>query len=101
MAVQLEATIKRFRGLSTDIKPGSVSEDGGPVQRPPVGSEFIERDTGRRFRWSLSGAWERQEQTIEPLLTELIDTNRQILEMLAATQRGHIEHLWEDRPPPE
>jgi len=102
VAVQLETTIQRFRGLSTDIKPGEAREPGDEaIQRPPVGSVFTEIDTGRRFVWTHSGAWERQEQTIEPLLAELIETNRRILDTLAATQRGLEEYSWGNDAPPE
>jgi len=94
MAVQLETTTKRFRGLSTDEKP-ELDLSGAP----PVGSVFTEIDTGERFVWV--GSWRRQEQTIETLLSDLIDVNLQILETLAATQRGHEEYLWENEVLPE
>ena len=102
MAVQLEAHTLRYRGLSTDRKPGLDKEPGADeIQRPPVGSVFTEIDTGRRFVWTRSGAWERQEQTIEALLERLIETNLRILEVLAATQRGHEEYAWGQEAPPE
>jgi len=102
MAVQLEAHTLRWRGLSTDRKPGVYRErEGGEIQRPPVGSVFTEIDTGRRYVWTASGAWERQEQTVEALLERLIETNLRILETLAATQRGHEEYAWGQEAPPE
>lgn len=101
MAVRRETTIHRFRGLSTDEKPGRRQEDGSPVQIPPMGSVFVEVDTGARYVWTGSWPWVRQEQTIEMFLAELIDTNAQILETLAAIQRGHEMYLWEDPAPPE
>ncbi|HUX15241.1 MAG TPA: hypothetical protein VMW52_02145 [Phycisphaerae bacterium] len=102
MAVQLEAHTLRWRGLSTDRKPGVYREpEGGEIQRPPVGSVFTEIDTGKRYVWTGSGAWERQEQTVEALLERLIETNLQILKRLAATQRGHEEYLWGQEAPPE
>ncbi len=96
MAVRLEATNKRFRGLSTDEKPGRFPlEPGDPVGEIPVGSIFTEEDTGSRYTWIGSWPWVRQEQTIEPLLAEVIEGNKRILALLAATHRGHEEHLWE------
>lgn len=104
MAVQLETSIKRFRGLSTDLKPGH-DRDGRaktePIQTMPVGSVFTETDTGRRFIWRGSWPWERQEQTIEGLLERLIDVNEQILKQLTTTHRGHEEHLWEENVEPQ
>lgn len=96
MAVQLEATIKRFRGLSSDTKPGRDRDAiGEALQRPPVGSTFTEIDTGNRYVWTGSWPWVRSEQAIEPLLTRLIDLTAENLEVLRATHRGHEEHLWE------
>lgn len=56
MSTQLETTIKRFIGLSTDIKPDGV----------PAGSSFLETDTGRIYRYSRD-RWESLE-TYEALL---------------------------------
>ena len=74
MAVTLEAgAIKRFRGLSTDEKPG-VGEAFG------VGSTFTELDTGDRYIWRGEGEpWVRQTQTIETMFAELMDINSEIL----------------------
>ena len=102
MAVQLETTTQRFRGLSTDVKPGHDTDNvGDKLQTPPVGSVFVETDTGARYVWTGSWPWTRQEQTIEEYLGELIDVNRQILDTLATTQRGHEEYLWENEVDPE
>lgn len=80
MAIQLETAIKRFRGLSTDEKPGRSAPVGEAVQLPPVGSVFTELDTGERYIWGGSWPWVRQEQTIEVLFRELTDV---MLDMLA------------------
>lgn len=104
MAVQLESgsATKRFRGLSTDEKPGRVADAIGElVQIPPTGSVFTEVDTGERYVWMGSWPWVRQEQTIEALLSTLIDLNRQVLAELQATRRGHEEYQWENPAPPE
>jgi hypothetical protein len=96
VGVQLETNTKRFRGLSTDLKPGHETE-----AKPPVGSVFTETDTGERYIWTGSWPWVRQEQTIEGLLNELIEVNQQILNVLSATHRGHEEYLWEENVEPE
>ncbi|NQT41294.1 MAG: hypothetical protein HQ581_27650 [Planctomycetes bacterium] len=97
MAYTSEGAITRFRGLSTDTKPGhDRAAVGEPLQLPRVGSTFTETDTGARYIWTGSWPWVRQDQTIEPLLAQLIDLNQQILAQLAATHRGHEEHLWEE-----
>ena len=101
MAVRRETTTARFRGLSTDQKPGAFTEaDGLPVQKMPIGSVFTESDTGRRYAWD-GNEWIRLEQTIEALLETLIASNTDILAMLKATHRGHEEHLWEETVPIE
>ncbi len=102
MTVQLETNIKRFRGLSTDVKPGHDRDAiGEQLQTPPVGSVFTETDTGRRFIWRGSWPWIRQEQTIEGILERLIEVNTQILKMLSASHRGHEEYLWGNEVEPE
>ncbi len=98
MAVQKEATIDRFRGLSTDEKPGLSRTGEGDERKlvlPRVGSTFTETDTGKRYVWTGSWPWIRQEQTIEPLLEQLIELNQRTLDVLAATHAGHEDHLWE------
>lgn len=45
MAVRLEGTIKRWIGESTDTKP---------TEGVPPGSNFLETDTGRIYRWDSS-----------------------------------------------
>ena len=91
MAVTLETTIKRFRGLSTDTKPTRLDEDKTPL---PVGSVFTEEDTGHRYKWDGSWPWVRQEQTIETMFSELVDLHRETLSVLKATHQGHEEYTW-------
>ena len=104
MAIQLETSNKRFRGLSSDLKPGH-DRDGRsksePAQTIPVGSVFTETDTGKRFVWQGSWPWVRQEQTIEDLLERLIEVNVQVLGQLSTTHRGHEEYLRENDVEPE
>jgi len=96
MAVQTEAQTKRYRGLSTDAKPGLEREDGQRDRVPPVGSVFTEIDTGARYTFTDSGTWTRMQQTVERLLTQQLDVMEQILSRLDATHRGHEEFLWEE-----
>lgn len=56
MTVRLEATIKRFIGLSTDTKPyvGFISlQDGTEIKAVdlPVGSSFLATDTNEVWHW--------------------------------------------------
>jgi len=103
MAVQLETgAIKRFRGSSTDTKPGRNAEAvGGLLQVPPVGSIFVETDTGDRYIWTGSWPWVRQEQTIESFLERLIEMNSRIVSQLDAIRRGHEEYTWGEEVEPE
>jgi len=93
MAVKLEASsIKRFRGLSIDEKPGrpveTASADGIAIDIESfgVGSEFIEDDTGHRYRWNGSWPWVRQEQTIEALFAELSTQMSEMTDILRVIQ---------------
>ena len=101
MSVQLERSVKRFRGLSTDLKPGRDKTEPNEDVFPTVGSIFVETDTGKRYVWRGSWPWVRQEQTIEDNLERLIEVNSQILATLAATQRGHEEYSWGNEAPTE
>ena len=97
MAVQMERTISRFRGLSTDEKPGRTADIiGEAIEFPRIGSIFTEVDTGARFVWSGSWPWVRQEQTIEATLASLIDVNTQMLGVLEAIKRGQEQYVWGD-----
>ena len=86
------ANIARYRGLSTDEKPGrfDYTEVGG------VGSEFIEVDTGVRFVWGGAWPWVRKAQSIETLINDLTEVNRETLAYVKAIHKGHQEHLWEE-----
>ena len=68
----------------------------GQIMIPPVGSIITEIDTGHRYAWTPAGQWLRQEQTIEAMFSELMDVNREMLEVLRATHRGNEEHVWEE-----
>lgn len=61
MTVRLEGVIRRYIGLSTDIKPVlGVQADGSPIAPNdlPAGSSFLESDTGAIYRWT-GEAWSR------------------------------------------
>ena len=103
MSVRLETgALKRYRGLSTDEKPGRVANAiGDKLQTPPVGSVFTETDTGARYIWQGDWPWVRQEQTVEALLCELIETTQAVQTELQAIRRGQEEYVWENLAPPE
>ena len=97
MAVTYENSIKRYRGLSTDQKPGVFPDARGEeTQRPYEGSTFTEIDTGARFIF-FSGQWTRQPQTLETLLLESIELQREILSVLKETKLGHELYQWEEQ----
>ena len=55
MAVKLEGSIQRWIGFSSDTKPGlGVDSENVTTAHAdiPVGSSFLESDTGRIFRWT-------------------------------------------------
>lgn len=50
MSVRLESSTKRYIGMSTDMKPKKgVYVDGVTCDTIPVGSSFMEEDTGKKF----------------------------------------------------
>jgi hypothetical protein len=51
MAVQLVTTIQNFIGASGDAKPTSTA-----TNKIPVGSEFYEEDTKKKYVWD-GAAW--------------------------------------------
>ena len=79
MAVRLERAIERYIGDSADQKPrpGITIDDGTTVgaNSPPVGSSFLEEDTGRIFRWDglVWGASPLADERAIALLTEIRD----------------------------
>ena len=95
MAVTLEATIKRFRGLSTDQKPGHFAPACEVLQAVPVGSVFTEIDTGQRYVWGGAWPWVRQEQTIDARFDDLYSVLHELLNVAKATRRGNEAHLWD------
>ena len=96
MAVTLENSIKRYRGLSTDQKPGVFPDARGEdTQKPFEGSTFTEIDTGRRFIYH-GAEWTLQPQTLETLLIESISLQREILAVLKATHQGHELFDWSE-----
>lgn len=95
MAVTLETTGKRYRGLSTDGKPGvNVDAVGDVIQRPTEGSVFTEIDTGVRYIYHV-GEWIKQPQTLETLLSHSIEIQSAILAQLKATHSGHESFSWD------
>ena len=95
MAYEVVRNSRQWRGLSTDVRPSGPSPSG-----PAESDTLVEVDTGRRF--VLRGReWIRQEQTVETLLTEMVELQRETLAVLRATHHGHEEHLWQSDMPVE
>ena len=73
MTIRLEGSINRYLGLSTDAKPVGDFANGETI---PVGSSFMETDTGKIYRWD-GGAWkyaspeDDQAQLLAAILSEL------------------------------
>jgi hypothetical protein len=59
MTVKLEGQIKRFSGLSDDIKSMPQAQGGSMADGEilPAGSSFLELDTGRIYRWDGDTRW--------------------------------------------
>ncbi len=82
MPVELESgtAIKRWRGLSSDTKP-RYTEEGEVRTEIPVGSQFRETNTGRRYVWSERDGWELEQQTIETLLAGVNENLATLIEL--------------------
>lgn len=80
MATKLEGSIKRWIGLSSDTKPGTGTDSEGVTVLSsdiPVGSSFLESDTGTIYRWMGTG-WiaPAADGRIVELLTQILDEAR-------------------------
>ncbi len=86
MPVELESgtAIKRWRGLSSDDKP-RFTEEGEVRTEIPVGSQFRETNTGRRYVWSERDGWGIEKQTIETLLIAVNDNLAQLITLQRQT----------------
>lgn len=89
MAVKFESSIKRLLGLSTDTKPKvGVQFDGVEITAKdlPVGSSFLEEDTGHIWRWN-GLEWTHPKDVVstdlEIVLAEVRDV-KQLLESFIA-----------------
>lgn len=77
MAVRLEGSIQRWIGFSSDRKPGLGVDSENVTTAPadiPVGSSFLESDTGRIFRWT-GTTWvaPMPDDRVVELLTQIVD----------------------------
>ncbi len=77
MASQLEGSIKRWIGLSSDTKPGAGAQPDGSTTAYadiPIGSSFLESDTGTSYRWT-GTAWvsPQPDDRVVQLLTQILD----------------------------
>jgi len=86
MAVKLEGSINRYLGLSTDAKPVGDFANGEII---PVGSSFMETDTGRIYRWNGEG-WKFAEPSDETamLLTVLFLEVQELRRIVQAATGG-------------
>jgi hypothetical protein len=87
MAVTMVATIKRFIGLSTDIKP--IDDVLG--DRVYEGSTFLESDTGNMYIYK-GGDWLLKEEANIALRLEVKNLMSELLEETKKTN-GHLEVL--------
>ncbi len=87
MAVTLETTIKKYRGLSTDPKPGTMGLD----EAIPAGSVFIESDTNQQYVWTGRWPWVLQAQSDGFWLERLSLQLEGIARVLLATHNGMVE----------
>ena len=86
-----------YEGLSTDEKPGlSPLATGEAVPKIPLNSKFRATDTDERWIWHGSWPWVREEPTLEATLRKLVDLTQDLVNIQAATHKGHEEHLWEE-----
>ena len=89
MTVRLEGPIRRYIGLSTDVKPIiGIQSDGSTIEVTdlPAGSSFMEPDTGRIYRWD-GATWtlpapggDEQLYVLQALLIEITQL-RQMVEL--------------------
>jgi len=86
MAVKLEGSINRYLGLSTDSKPVGDFASGQII---PVGSSFMETDTGRIYRWN-GGGWKYAEPSDETaaLLTVIYLELQELRQLVQAVSGG-------------
>ncbi len=107
MTVTREGTITRFRGLSTDEKPGRTIEEAAPdgisLRQDDIheGSVFTEVDTGHRYIWR-GQSWVRQEQTIDAQFAELGEIMREAVTALRTIQAATAtvaNAAWDTRLP--
>ena len=88
MTVRLEGSIKRYIGLSTDIKPGLGYQTNGSTVLAadlPAGSSFLETDTGRIYRWDGASAWtlpvpgsDEQLYVLQAMLIEIVELRQMV-----------------------
>ncbi len=90
MELESGQSIQRWRGLSSEEKPGrAIDILDGDNETPafvPTGSVFTELDTGHRYIWRGQWPWERQEQTIDAQFEELSGLMREAVTALKVIQ---------------
>ena len=74
MAVYLETSTRRYIGASLDTKPVVLADPALGDKPMPMGSSFLENDTGKIFRWD-GFSWKHY---------EAIDEQLQMLQLILA-----------------
>ena len=92
MELESGQSIQRWRGLSSEEKPGraidTLDEDNAYPLPIPVGSVLTEIDTGQKFYWDGGWPWKIQAQTIDEMFFELMQVNLQMLQEMRAIKRA-------------
>lgn len=83
MTVRMVATIKRFVGLSVDIKP--VDDQGVDGERVYDGSTFLEEDTGNLYGYA-GGEWSLK---TEGNIALRLENKLQLTELLAEAKKAN------------
>lgn len=88
MAVRLEASIKRYIGLSTDVKPIDI-----PNETIPSGSSFFETDTWKISRFDgVQWKVEQTDTSVAERLDVMIELLKEVrdlqIEQVSAMSRG-------------
>ena len=86
-----------YHGDSDDVKPGRESTTtDNTVEQIPIGSLFIERDTGDKYEWDGYWPWRYIGRTMEAMAADLVAATAELVKVAKATHRGHEEYTWEN-----
>ena len=92
MELESGQSIQRWRGFSTEEKPGRAIDildgDNEYPQPIPTGSVLTEIDTGNKFYWDGGWPWKLQAQTIDEMFFDLVQLNLQMLQVMKDIKRA-------------